>query len=292
LLINGTRSIEDVALAFQPPEFSGIGRIAEVLVEAVFMEVTQVVTSHSLKGESFEDIQELIDAAISFRARPEVVAIDRGFLEAKEMNFWRSLIKYFGEEYSARLDTALRAEEWESVRPESTEIEILRKVSGSRTTSFALNGRTYDVSPPFLILLESIFEYLEMGQKMTPVIGDLVVAIFESIRVFASGISKGLLQRELAVTPKTLALAASGLHFYIRLAPLIEYNLMRAKARKDEVEKHSSEAMTELYASYDETVKRIENMRKNASETDRTVQDLVRLRHRRRELESRAKWAP
>jgi hypothetical protein len=172
------------------------------------------------------------------------------------------LINDFHEEYYARLDTALKTEEWRIVVPEPVHIEILSKLTGSKTTSFTLDGGPCDASPPLLVLLELIFEYLEMSQVMTALTGELTMAIFEGTRLFGIGSSTGLLERELPPGLQTLGLSASGLGFCVELVRLIS-----AESRLDQIEKRSSEAVMDLKVSYDAVVKQIENMRNSAAET-------------------------
>jgi hypothetical protein len=274
LLVSGTKSIECVASEFAKYaelDLSWVKEIAAVLVEAVFTKVASLVTRRSLRRQCFEDIRDLFRVAIGFGNRQEIVVIDRGFLEKTVMNYWRSLIERFTKEYSARLDRALNAEEWEWTPDAPWEhIEILRELSGSKTTSFKLNGGTYDSSPPVLILLEFIGEYLEMAQKMTCLIDGITVTLFLGIRFFVSGSSKELLQRKCPTTLRTLAISAFGLHFCFHLVPLIKSKLISASAPRDLVEKASLDVTTELKESYDAVVKGIESMHINTAQTEIT----------------------
>jgi hypothetical protein len=260
LLVAGTKSIECIVAEFAEFDVSWVRIIARAFVEAVFTRVTRIVTMRPLRKRSFEDIRDLFEVAIPFGHRLETVAIDRGFLETKIVNHWLCLIDCFTKEYCARLDRALKAEEWQWVTAEWIYIEIVRELSGSKTTSFELNGGRYAACPPVLILLEFIYEYLEMAQTMKLLISDLTRILFRGIRFFVSGSSKELLQRKCPATLPTLALSASGLHFYFHLVPLVKSKLVSANAPLDLVEQVSSDAITELKQSYDEVVKRIESM--------------------------------
>jgi hypothetical protein len=270
LIVNGTDSIDRMAPLLTSLDGNGaaLKDIAVILVDTVFRIVKNLVTWRSLKGESFEDIEALFKVAMSLEYGPEDVTIDPEFLESRTKKLWIPLIRRFHEEYSARFGAWVRMEEWPRVRPKLAHIEILRFLLGSTTTSCTLNGKEYDASPPLLILLEFIYEYLVIAENMTVLIREVTVRVFEGIGLFAVNISSELLQRERQVTLPTLALSASCLHFCFHAVPLIESKLISAKGRQDEVEKHSSGATAKLKDSYDGIVKRIEHMRTNAAETD------------------------
>jgi hypothetical protein len=246
------------------PEVTGsaLKGIVTVLVDAVFTAVATVVTRDSLEGESFRDIRRRLDVGTSFGSRPMAVGIDKRLLETNTKNPWRSLTNYFHEEYSGRLNRALKAEEWRMVRAERVHIKILSKLTGSKTTLFTLDGGPCDASPPLLILLELRVEYLEMSQVVTALTGELTVAIIEIIRLFRIGSSTDLLERELPAGLQTLVLSASGLGFCVELVRLIS-----GESRLDHVEERSPEAVMGLKESYDLVVKRIENMRNSSAQT-------------------------
>jgi hypothetical protein len=265
LIIGGTKLMSDVAIGLSDPNVSELAfkELAGVFVEAIFTEVANIVTSISLDAESFKNIKNLFDRAMSLKHDPKSIFIDQQFLEARTRNFWRSLIMHFHKEYSKRLDTSLKTKEWKCVPAEWEHIEILRDLSGLKIRSFTLNGCTHEASPPVLILLELVCEYLEMAQEMTLVRDKLAVAIFECIRLFGDSISK-----ERTVTLQTLALLSSGVSLCIELIPLIKSKLIKMKAPEDLVDQYSSEATKALKASYGAVMKRIENECSSSARTE------------------------
>jgi hypothetical protein len=106
LLVDGTMQIDILASLIEDRDVSGVDQIAKELVEAVFMEATNIVTSRSLDEASFTEIRCLFEAVMSLKSNPEVIEVDRGLLETKTKKLWEPLIECFHEEYSARLDSA------------------------------------------------------------------------------------------------------------------------------------------------------------------------------------------
>jgi hypothetical protein len=119
-------------------------------------------------------------------------------------------------------------------------VKILRELSASRTASWTLNGHTYNASPPLLILLELIFEYLKIAKEIGLLAGDLTEAIFGCIRLFAVGASKNVLECRRPVGLRSLGMSGSSLYFDSQLVPFIKSELKRTDAPQDLVEKCSS----------------------------------------------------
>jgi hypothetical protein len=131
-----------------------------------------------------------------------------------------------------------------------------------------LNGQTYNASPPLLILLELIFEYLKIVKRMRLLAGDLTEAIFGCIRLFAVGASKNLLEGRRPVGLRSLVLSGSSLYFYFQLVPFIKSELEGTDAPRDLVDKGSSAATEELKRSCHIVLARIENMQSSAAKAE------------------------
>jgi hypothetical protein len=107
-----------------------------------------------------------------------------------------------------------------------------------------------------------------MAEEMTLVMGYLMAVLFKRIRLFAVSISTEFLQRERPTQLQTLALSAFGLLFCVQLVRLIKSKLISTKAPKDVVEELSSATTTELNATCNAVMKRIENIHLNSAEAE------------------------
>jgi hypothetical protein len=81
--------------------------IPAMVIDTVFGEVTNVLSSHSLNGASLEDFLKLFRLVQDFGNDPCMVVIDRKLLKEKGMSLIRFSIQRFHEEYSVRLKNAL-----------------------------------------------------------------------------------------------------------------------------------------------------------------------------------------